>query len=116
MELELRWPPEPGECEHDDVIDVSVAIGVSPVELAELRELLPGSANIEARPSSMGKGGAGPALAVVVIVERVIADSASLIAIGTALHHVIRKLRIKRKRTPLTEDPTTMAVSPPVEN
>jgi hypothetical protein len=109
VEFELRWPPEDGEIVDGGTYDISSPVGVSPGELAELRDLLPSGATIETRTSSMGKGASGPALAVVVTVERIVNDGASLIAVGAALHQVIAKLRRKRTRTPLAEDHTTMA-------
>jgi len=107
----MRWPVESGEIVDSDtyVFDMSSAVGLSPAELAELRDLLPAGATIEARSRGIGKGATAPALAVIVTVERIATDGASLIAIGATLHQVIGRLRRKRKRTQLTEDGTTMA-------
>jgi hypothetical protein len=108
MQFTLIWPP--GEAElNGDVVDAARAIGAHGDDLTELRAQLPADATLVVRPGSMGVGASGPALAIVIEVERFAGDTASLIAIGGLLWGLIKKLKAKRRYEPLTEDPTTMA-------
>jgi hypothetical protein len=108
MRLEIRWPPEDDEVDQDSV-DMSRTVGLQPADLDDLATVLPPEARLSIEPSSIGKGASGPAIAVVVEVERITADTASLIAIGSVVRAVIRRLRQRRSRDPIIEDETTLA-------
>ena len=103
----LLWRPEASELDGDALV-VDRAVGLRPADLLEFDTVVPANAGLEVRSASMGKGAEFAALALVVTIERFATDTASLIAIGSALAALIRRLRRRRSSPPLTEDPLTM--------
>lgn len=81
---------------------------MSEADLESARSAFPGEATIGAEVSSQGKGASGPAIAVVVELERVLTDAGSLIATGTALFALIHRVRRRFNRDPVVEDSNTI--------
>jgi hypothetical protein len=110
MRLELRW----ASGDHDrslpigQRLDVGEATGMTDDDRLAVEVTFPGNANISAEVSSQGKGASGPAVAIVVEIERIGTDIATLIAIGAALLGLIRKVRPRYERDPVIEDPRTL--------
>lgn len=109
MRLEVRWATvEWAAVQIGTPLDVHEVTGLSTEELAAAAAEFPEKADIDAVVSSQGKGASGPAAAVVVVVEHVLGDTASLIGIGVALRSLIRKIRNRFGHDPVMEDRDTL--------
>lgn len=107
--LELRWAtPDHGTLPIGEALEMSEATGLSEIDIAEISERFPADAILTAEVSSQGRGASGPAIAVVVQLERIGTDAASLIAIGGALRELVRRVRRKFGRDPTIEDPMSL--------
>ena len=89
MRFELTWGASDEEVTH-----LERAEGLTSGDLEELSELLP-DGRFEVAAGSVGKGAAGYGVALLIDVERAVADLASLAAIGGLLWKIID--RISRK-------------------
>jgi len=90
-------------------VDASQVPGLRKQDLPEVQELLPGTV-LSTEPGEVGRGAAGPGATLVIeVIERTVNDTASLLAWGTALLAVIRRLRRRHARTVNLDDPGTVA-------
>ena len=112
-EFEIRWSS--AECAMapiGDPLNLEEASGLSADELAELTSeaeaILGERPLVLARASSAGKGASGPAFAIVVEIERIFNDSASLLAWGIFLNSLIRRISHKKGKDPVIEDGKTL--------
>ena len=78
------------------------------VELSEVSTSFVDGAVISVEASSQGKGASGPAIALIVEIERLGTDAGSIIVIGSALFELIHRVRPKFNREPIVEDSTTL--------
>jgi len=109
VRLELRWATaEYVTLPIGESLDVVEVTGMADIELAEASKPFAGGAAISAEVSSQGKGASGPGIAIVVEIERFATDTGSLIAIGSALFALVRRLRTRFGREPVVEDLTTL--------
>lgn len=103
MRLKLTWGIS-GE-EADGLGELE---GLAPDDLDDLHSLVP-DARFGVEAGSVGKGAAGYGAALIVEVERVLTDLASLAAVGGVLWKVIERIAKKRHSHPTVEDPLTLA-------
>jgi len=109
IELEIRWPSiEYADAPIGTSIDLEQATGLSESDLKPLLASLPEPAVVSARSSSQGKGASGPAFAVIVEIERIATDGATLIVLGTALRSLIGMVARKVHDHAVIEDPNTL--------
>lgn len=109
MRLELRWATaDYVTLPIGEALDAVEVTGMADIELAEASKSFSGGATISAEVSSQGKGASGPAIAIVVEIERFATDTATLIGIGTALFALIRRVRARFSREPVVEDLSTL--------
>jgi hypothetical protein len=112
-ELEIRWPSSTyAKFPIGTPLDVLDVSGLDADDLADfaddMADNLVGTPTVTARVSSAGKGASGPAWAVVVEIERYVTDSASLLALGTALYALIRKISGRRGVQAVIEEGRTL--------
>ena len=117
VELEIRWP----SADHAEVpigtpLNVREVTGLSQSEADSLLANVAGYTGLIARGSSQGKGSSGPAFALVVELERFGTDAAALIAIGSALWQLIRRVARKVESHFVVEDPNTLGALAAAEN
>lgn len=82
--------------------------GLTRADFDAYGELLPDT-SFSIRSGGVGKGASGAGATLVMVLERVINDTASLIAVGVALRHIIERIRAKRGSDPIVTDPVTLA-------
>lgn len=108
MELRITF----GVCVEEDggdLLDVEQLDGLSADDLAELTETLRSNGvygAVRAEAGSVGKGAAGPGVQLVVtLMEHVVTDAASVLAIGSGLWALIRRVRARRDRAIAVQQP-----------
>lgn len=108
--MELRITFSVGVEEYNgDLLDVEQLDGLTTDDLAELTETLrssgvDGAVRVEA--GSVGKGASGPGVQLIVtVVEHVLTDAASTLAIGSGLWALIRKVWARRERAVAVQQP-----------
>jgi hypothetical protein len=109
MEMTVTWLAQAGTETDGDRVFVDDAEGLRAADLEELRAVT-GLDGLSVRDGSVGKGAAGPGIALVFeIGEHVVNDLASLIALGVALRAAIRWVSGRRRRQPAITSPEAMA-------
>ncbi len=105
MHLDVTWPAGEAELDTRGAVRVNQAVGFDAEEL----ESVPG-AKVQVAQGSFGKGAAGTGVALVLeLSEHVLNDTASLIAVGTALRVLIARISQRRGRNPASGSPHTFA-------
>ena len=116
-ELEVRWPSaDYARLAIGTPLDVAEVAGMPEGELASLFDAVPGYSGLSARSSSQGKGASGPAFAIIVEIERWATDAATLLALGTALVHMIKRLRTRGRENAVVEDLNALGAIALAEN
>lgn len=103
MKLSAVWGVAEDETDGDRV-DLDSLDGLRPADLADLeRDLELGPLTVA--PGSVGKGASGPGAALIIeVAERVLNDTASLLALGAGLHALIQRVTARRKKPPAILD------------
>jgi hypothetical protein len=109
VELTITWDAQARTETDGDRVFVERAEGLQPADLEQLQATTDlGSFSV--RDGSVGKGAAGPGVAVVFeIAEHVVNDVASLIALGAALRAAIKWVSERRKKPPAIISPEALA-------
>jgi hypothetical protein len=112
MRLVLTWVARDEEVERGGaVVVVERAVGLSGEDLAEMQALAPEGVSLETEQGVVGKGAAGPGVSLVVVLEHILNDTASMIALAMFVKMLIGRVSRRRSSPPSISEPSALAVA-----
>ncbi len=113
MRLEFIWVAREPEVEdHGARVVPERAVALAGDDLTELQALAPDGVTLTTGSGTVGKGAAGPGVALYLdVAEHVLNEGVSLIALAAAVKAIVGRVNTRRNSVPTISDPTSLAVA-----